>query len=296
MLSESFLKSLVGLRLASSRRQRGALMGERRSARRGRSIEFADYRNYTPGDDPRRVDWNIYARHEKAYIKLFEDEEDTAVSILLDVSKSMRWMPEDESVSQKMTRAAEIALSLAFIALSGGDRLVMEFSTGARVGPRRGAGAMAHFVGAAQREPARAHNPSAKDVSLNTWLRRYAAASPNGMCFVVSDLLDENGYEDGLNALASGRNELSVAHTLCPDELAPRFVGDVRLKDVETGSVRDLSMDDATLRDYADRLNRFLANAQAFCQKRGGRYFMANTALSTGDIVARDLRRQGWIV
>ncbi|HQX75030.1 MAG TPA: DUF58 domain-containing protein [Thermoflexales bacterium] len=293
MLSESFLKSLVGLRLASTRRQRGALMGERRSARRGRSIEFADYRNYTPGDDPRRVDWNIYARHEKAYIKLFEDEEDTAVSILLDVSKSMRWMAEDETAPQKMERAAEIALSLAFIALSGGDRLVMELSNGARIGPRRGAGAMAHFASAVSRELARA---DATSMPINTWLRRYAATSPPGMCFVVSDLLDETGYQDGLNVLATSRAEVSVVQTLCPDELAPRFEGDVRLKDVETGAARDLSMDNATLRDYAQRLKIFTDEAQAFCQRRGGRYFLADTSQSTGDIVARDLRRQGWIV
>ncbi|MFZ1794979.1 MAG: hypothetical protein WAU96_16305, partial [Anaerolineae bacterium] len=136
----------------------------------------------------------------------------------------------------------------------------------------------------------------ATSMPINTWLRRYAATSPPGMCFVVSDLLDETGYQDGLNVLATSRAEVSVVQTLCPDELAPRFEGDVRLKDVETGAARDLSMDNATLRDYAQRLKIFTDEAQAFCQRRGGRYFLADTSQSTGDIVARDLRRQGWIV
>src|SRR5436190_21019212 len=110
MLSEAFLRSLRNLRLNPLRRRSGSLVGERRSVRRGRSVEFADYRNYTPGDDPRRVDWNIYARLERPYIKLFEDEEDLTTHILLDSSPSMQWQDEDEDGPHKWRRAAEIAV------------------------------------------------------------------------------------------------------------------------------------------------------------------------------------------
>ena len=95
MLTEAFLSQLRNLALSSPRRHRGTTTGERRSVKRGRSVEFADYRNYTPGDDPRRVDWNVYARHERAVIKLYEDEEELSVHLLLDQSASMFWQPED---------------------------------------------------------------------------------------------------------------------------------------------------------------------------------------------------------
>lgn len=296
MLTEAFLHSLTGARIASGKRRRGSMVGERRSTRRGRSIEFADYRNYTPGDDPRRVDWNVYARHERPYIKLFEDEEDTLVHVLLDISPSMRWRAEGESESYKMTRATEAALAIAFVALAGGDKLVVSLSSGASFGPRRGAAAMAAFVRFTELELARVHGGDAEALSLNVWFRRHAGMARPGVCFVVSDLLDETGYQEGLGMLAGARLEINALHTLCRDELAPTFTGDLRMKDAETAKTQDLSLDDITLRQYQERLQTFTAEAASFCRKRGGRYHLADTSLTVEEIVSRDLRREGWIV
>jgi uncharacterized protein (DUF58 family) len=305
MLSEAFLRSLRNLRLSSPRRRAGSTTGERRSVRRGRSVEFADYRNYTPGDDPRRVDWNIYARLERPYIKLFEDEEDLATHILLDNSASMQWQDEDEAASGKWQRAAELAIALGYIALASGDKLILETSDGQRFGPRRSVavlGELVKFVGNSEWGSDRglasktAQSPIPNPQPLNSWLKRYALTARSGFCIVISDLMDENGYEDGLNALGHSRLDVHVLHTLCPAELDPQFVGDLRLKDVETTRTQDLSLDEAVLGQYRERLNAWTAEANAFCRKRGGRYHLTDTSTPIQDILLKDLRREEWLI
>ncbi len=311
MLSEAFLRSLRNLRLNSPRRRTGSTTGERRSVRRGRSVEFADYRNYTPGDDPRRVDWNIYARLERPYIKLFEDEEDLATHILLDNSPSMQWQDEDEATSGKWQSAAELAIALGYITLTSGDKLIVETSDGRRFGPRRSLavlGELVKFVNSAEirdsRFPkqglgeigARTQSPISNLQSLSSWLKRYALTARSGFCIVISDLMDESGYEDGLNALGHSRLDVHVLHTLCPAELDPQFVGDLKLKDVETSGTQDLSLDEAVLSQYRERLNTWTSETNAFCRKRGGRYHLTDTSQPIQDILLKDLRREEWLV
>ena len=302
MLSEAFLRSLRNLRLNSPRRRTGSTIGERRSVRRGRSVEFADYRNYTPGDDPRRVDWNIYARLERPYVKLFEDEEDLTTHILLDNSASMQWHDEDESTSSKWQRAAELAIALGYIALASGDKLIVETSDAKRFGPRRSVAVLGELVKFVQTTDG--GRPTTDFVSpivrrpsspLSSWLKRYAANARSGFCIVISDLLDEGGYEDGLNALGHSRLDVHVLHTLCPAELDPQFVGDLKLKDIETSSTQDLSLDEAVLGQYRERLNAWTTEANAFCRKRGGRYHLTDTAMPIQDILLKDLRKEEWL-
>jgi uncharacterized protein (DUF58 family) len=300
MLSEAFLRSLRNLRLNSPRRRTGSTTGERRSVRRGRSVEFADYRNYTPGDDPRRVDWNIYARLERPYIKLFEDEEDLATHILLDNSASMQWQDEDEATSGKWQRAAELAVALGYITLASGDKLILETSDGQRFGPRRSVAVLGELVKfveqRAESGEQRANSPSAPHPPLSAWFKRYALTARSGFCIVISDLMDETGYEDGLNALGHSRLDVHVLHTLCPAELDPQFVGDLRLKDVETTRTQDLSLDEAVLSQYRERLNAWTAEANAFCRKRGGRYHLTDTSTPIQDILLKDLRKEEWLI
>jgi uncharacterized protein (DUF58 family) len=139
LFDESTLRKLNQLTLVASRVRSGAIKGERRSSRRGSSVEFADYRNYTPGDDLRRLDWNIYARLDKPFIKLLEEEEDLAVYVLIDGSRSMDWGAGDE---QKFTYAIKLAAGIGAIALSSGDLLSVGLLGGGHVaaefGPTRG--------------------------------------------------------------------------------------------------------------------------------------------------------------
>ena len=304
MLAESFLRSLYGLRLASPHRRPGNLIGERRSMRRGRSIEFADYRNYTPGDDPRRVDWNIYARLEKPYVKLYEDEQDLTVHILLDSSPSMRWKDEEDQSSAKWQRAAQLAIAIGYIALTSGDRLFLELSSRERFGPKRGSAATAELITFIEnktkemdlRESRIEPSLLAPASGLNTWWKRYALDVRPGVCVIISDLLDAEGCTDGLNALGASRLDVRLIHTLCPAELEPQFAGDIRLKDIETAATQDVSLDDATLRQYRDRLHGWTSSMNDACRKRGGRYHLTNTDTPIEQIMLRDLRREGWLV
>lgn len=304
MLAESILRSLSGLQFTPPRRRPGTTTGERRSPRRGRSVEFADYRDYTPGDDPRRVDWNIYARLERPYIKLYEDEQDLTVHVLLDTSPSMQWREETAVTSAKWESAALLAVAMCYIALSSGDRLILETSSRARFGPRRGVAATSgviEFIGRETLPPEIADGtvpagPRAPVGNLNTWWKRYALDARPGLCVVISDFLDAEGYTDGLNALGSSRLDVNVLHTLSPDEIEPEFAGDLRLKDIETTAMQDVSLDDAALTQYRQRLNQWTGEIAEFCRRRGGKYHLTDTSEPVEKIVLRDLRREGWIV
>ena len=304
MLAETILRSLSGLQFVPPRRRPGTTTGERRSPRRGRSVEFADYRDYTPGDDPRRVDWNIYARLERPYIKLYEDEQDLTVHVLLDVSPSMQWREENAPVSGKWDRAMQLAAAMCYIALSSGDRLILETNSRARFGPKRGVAATSGVIEFIDRESlpadvADGRLPVTRQtalLSLNNWWKRYALDARPGLCIVISDLFDSDGYADGLNALGSSRLDVNVLHTLSPEEIDPEIAGDLRLRDIESAATQDVSLDDAALSQYRQRLTAWTGEIAEFCHRRGGKYHVVDTSESLEKIVLRDLRRDGWLV
>ena len=298
MLTESLLNALRLLRLNAPRRRAGLYAGERRSPRRGRSVEFADYRNYTPGDDPRRVDWNIYARLERPYIRLFEDEEDLTVHLLLDDSPSMFWQAEEGAgLAQKWLCAAQLAAALGYVALASGDRVVVETSRGQRFGPRRGAASAALLITFIERlslEPR--HRPRAgQRLALNAWLKRCARDVRPGLAILISDMLDEDGATEGIAALASKGLAVNLLHTLCPDELTPALSGDLQLVDVETNGAQEVSLDAGVLAAYHRQLSAWRAQVAAEVQRFGGRYVLVNTSQPLEAILLRDLRREGWL-
>ena len=206
--------------LWSQRVRAGAMKGERRSTRRGTSIEFADYRNYARGDDLRRLDWNIYARLQRPYIKLLEDEEDLAVHVLLDTSASMDWPQERERTDQnKFIFGQRLAAGLAYTSLTSNDRMMLTAMSGGRTeafGPARGRGrgiAMLRFLEALQ---------PAGITDLNPILTNYALrVSRPGLLFVISDMFSPSGHMDGINALMSKGHEVVIMHVLAPDEIDP---------------------------------------------------------------------------
>ena len=293
LLSESLLARLRGLALSTTRRRRGMTAGERRSSRRGRSVEFADYREYSPGDDPRRVDWNVFARHERAVVKLYEEEEDLAVHILVDQSASMYPHPQaDDRAATKFTCAAQHALLPGYIALAAGDVLDVQLSTGRRFGPRRGLAAFAELTHFLTSAPAAA--PNAR-LALDGWLKACAQGIRPGLCLLLSDLFDERGWQSGFNALGAAGLELAVLHVLSPDELDPPLSGDVRLRDVETGDAQDLSIDERLLATYRRRLQDWTAEIATGCRSRGGRYLLVDSSQPPERIVLHDLRKAGWL-
>jgi len=254
-----FLAQLERLTLASRRIFRGRVKGERKSPRRGHSVEFCDYRAYGVGDDLRYVDWNAYARLDRLHVKLFVDEEDLCLHLLVDASASM-----DFGRPTKLDYATRLAAALGFVGLVGLERV--------------GVGMLRERV-AEGWPPARGRNQfpvlldfltgvkPAGATRLDEALASYAMRSrESGLAVIISDLLDPAGYEAGLRALMERRFDIHLIHLLAPEEIAPELAGDFRLTDAETGEVRELSVDREALRDYRERLHGFLERAEGFCR------------------------------
>lgn len=296
LLEESARRKLSRLMLSARKVRSGSIKGDRRSTKKGTSIEFADYRNYAPGDDLRRMDWNVYARTDRPYIKLLEDEEDLAVHFLLDASASMNWptgpeveAPEDQN---KLLYAKRLMAGLAYIALGTNDRLsISAFNLGGvdSFGPARGRGQGIPMLRYAHRiEPGGA-------TDLNTALRDYAVrARRPGLCFVISDMFTP-GYVDGLNILLGKGYEVILLHVLSPDEVSPPMTGDLRFIDVETGNTQEVSLDGGMRGMYIERVQAWREEIRAECTKRGVNYLPLTTDYPWEKVILYDLRRLGLV-
>jgi len=289
IFDETTLRKLNQLALVASKVRAGVLKGERRSTKRGTSIEFADYRDYTPGDDLRRLDWNVYARLERPFIKLLEEEEDLAVHILVDASKSMDW---GENALHKFQYALKLAAALGSVALGAGDYLTVTLlhtaQAPAQYGPARGQQHLMRLL--AFLEPQTCDGTT----DLNQMLRDYTlAARRPGLTFLISDLFSPAGFETGLNQLLSRGYELTLVHLLAPDELEPPLAGDLRLIDIETDFGQDVSLDAGLRELYRRRLQAWQNEILLLCGKRGIRYLPVSTAYPWDELVLLDFRKAG---
>ncbi len=289
VFDEKTLRKLDQLTLVANRVRAGTIKGERRSSKRGTSIEFADYRNYVRGDDLRRVDWNIYARLGRPYIKLLEDEEDLAVYVVLDASASMDWPRSGDRELHKFLYARRIVAGLGYIALSGGDQLTVAAVRGNGTeywGPLRGRGHTLKLLTWLEH----AHTRGGFD--LNQSLADIARRAPRaGVCVVVTDLMAPEGYEDGLRALQGRGHEVTVIQTLSPDEVNPEITGDLKLVDVETGVPQDVTVDAAMMELYFQRLHAWQSQISAYCTRRGIHYVPVETSTPWEQLILAELRR-----
>ncbi|HYO89367.1 MAG TPA: DUF58 domain-containing protein [Candidatus Limnocylindrales bacterium] len=292
VFDEQTRRKLEQITLVATRVRSGAIKGDRRSTKRGASIEFADYRNYSPGDDLRRLDWNIYARLDRPLTKLYEDEEDLAVHLLLDASASMEGsglfdMPPDW---HKFTFARRLLAGLAYVSMVSDDRLTLAAlgGRGGQFGPSRGRSSgprLIQYINQLQAEGAS---------DLNRVLGDYALRLGRpGLVVLLSDLFAPNGFIDGLTALQARGCEVAVLHVMAPDEIEPALTGDLRLMDVETGAPQEVSIDGG-LRDlYVRRVNAWRDGIQAECRRRGIHYLFADTSTPWERLILTDMRRLG---
>ncbi len=275
LFDEKTRRKLEQLMLTASRVRAGAIKGERRSVKRGTSIEFADYRDYTPGDDLRRLDWNIYARLDRPLTKLYEDEEDLAVYLILDASASMDWGGEGDPEQHKFDYARRLIAGLGYISLTTNDRLMIAALSGSGIqqfGPARGRGygvRLLNFINDLKPRGV---------VDLNAALRDYALRSPRpGLVLIVSDLFSPSGYVEGLTALLSKGSEVGIVHILAPDEIEPPLAGDLRLVDVETGAAQEVTIDGGMRHLYIERVQAWREGIRADCLRRGVHYLPIET-------------------
>lgn len=293
LLPEAIRRRLEPLMLVAKKVRVGAMKGDRRSIKRGNSIEFADYRNYVPGDDLRQLDWNIYARLERPFIKLLEDEEDLTVHLILDASASMDFPPEGEADQQKLLFAKRIFAGLAYVSLTSNDRLIMTAVNDggkATFGPVRGRGrgiAMLRYI----------QDLGAVGITdLNIMLEDYARRTRRpGLTLIISDMFSPTGYVDGLNALLSRGHEVAFLHVLAPEEITPPLVGDLRLIDVETGAAQEVTVDASMRGIYQQRLSAWRDEIREECLRRGAFYFPLVTDAPCERVILSDMRRVGLV-
>jgi uncharacterized protein (DUF58 family) len=302
LFDDAALRKLEQLTLAADSVRVGVMKGDRRSRRRGASIEFADYRDYAQGDDLRRLDWNVFARLDRPYIKLTQEEEDLAVHLLVDSSDSMNWPRAEEGTADlpsghKLRHALQLAGALGYVGLLSGDLVAVSlFDSGGRRnwGPFRGrqnGWPLIQFLEA--NFDARA-GAARRGTALDVALRDYALrAQRPGLLFLISDLLAGGEYRAGLGALLGRGYEIVLLHVLSPDELSPPLTGDLRLRDVETDATVEVTLDPATLEEYAAALDNWRADIAAFCAGRGIHYAPIATDVAWDAIITRSLRRRG---
>jgi uncharacterized protein (DUF58 family) len=291
LFDEPTLRKLEQLTLIADRVRVGVMKGDRRSSKRGTSIEFADYRNYTKGDDLRRLDWNVYARLERPFIKLLEEEEDLAVHLLIDASASMDWPDEAEDDTNKLRYALKLAGALGHIGLATGDLMTVTLlnSNGdLRWGPFRGGQNSLRLLQFLETGTA----GGITDINLS--LQNYALRGRRpGLLFLLSDLLSPNGYQEGLNALQARGYEVGLIHILSPDEVDPPVTGDLKLVDIETSLDAEITLDPTTLNLYRERLRAWQGEIAAYCSRRHIHYIPVTTDISWEKLVMQTLRVKG---
>ena len=288
LLDEEFLAKIERLSLVSRATIVGKIRGERRSKRRGFSTEFADYRDYVPGDDLRYLDWNIFARLERLFIKLFHEEEDLTISILVDLSASMNF-----GTPPKMRFALQVTAALAYIALGAEDRVaIYPFDQDLRrpLPPMRGRrNARRVFRYLEEQGPG-------EGTDLKRSLETFARSAPRrGMVILISDLLDPGGFDEAIRTLAAGRVESFLVHLLSPEEIEPGLHGDLRLIDVEDASAAEVSISRNLLEVYRKTVDGFRESIKDSCSRRGVVPMFASTATPFEHLILGYLRSRGLV-
>src|SRR3954465_7093765 len=288
ILSPQLLAQLERLELVTRKVFRGRMKGERRSKRKGQSVEFADFRQYVPGDDLRSLDWNLYARLDKLIVKLFLEEEDLHFFTLIDASLSM-----DFGNPTKLQYAKQVAAALGFVGLIRADRVRIETlgQSVANRGPvlrgRRGVWRMIEYLDGIQ---------PGETISLAQGVKNFCVRnSGKGIVVLITDLMDKDGYESALRYLVSQQMDVYVIHVLSQEELDPDVKGDLKLVDCEDQDIAEITVSAPLLAKYKSTLNAFVSGAQEFCNRRGMNYLLANNQTPVKDLIGSYLRRRGLV-
>lgn len=288
LLSPELLTQLERMELVSRKIFRGRMKGERRSRRKGQSVEFADFRAYVPGDDLRFVDWNLYARLDRLFLKLFLEEEDLHFYALIDASPSM-----DFGEPTKLRYAKQLAASLGFVGLCRADRVRIETlgTVPTKPGPvlrgRQNLWRMLEYLHSIE--------PN-EQVSLADGIRSFCLRnSGKGIVVLITDMMDKDGYETAFRYLVTQQMDPYVVQVLSPAEVRPDVQGDLRLIDCEDDDVTEITVSRPLLERYARTLAAFVEGVQEFCARRGMTYLLANTETPVEQLVGTYLRQRGLV-
>jgi uncharacterized protein (DUF58 family) len=288
LLDPQFLARLEQLELVSRKIFLGRIKGERRSKRKGQSVEFADYRNYVVGDDLRFLDWNLLARLDRLFIRLFMEEEDLHVYLLIDNSLSM-----DFGTPTKLHYARQVAAALGFIGLVNMDRVVLHVfndqltQQSPALRGRRSLWQMLNFL--QKIEPA---GPSDLRRALKTFSLK---CTGKGIVILLSDFMDKGGCEEALRYLIARQLDIYAIQILSQEEISPEIVGDLKLVDVEDDDVAEITVSGPLLKRYKQNLAAYQAALNEFCLRRGVSFLSTSNQVPFERLVLNALRLRGLV-
>jgi uncharacterized protein (DUF58 family) len=288
LFDDAFQRKLEYLALVSRRVFAGRMRAERRTKKSGSGIEFADHRDYQPGDDFRYLDWNVYQRFGRLLLRLYEEEEDLSIYFILDVSGSMAFGDR-----AKLRYAKQIAAALAYVGLANLDRVSIVSTADKvleRMQPTRGkARIFKVFRFLKEIEPAGA-------TDLEDALKTFVAQNKRrGLAVLISDLYDPAGFERGINVLRYNKFDPFVVHVVDHAEGKPKLSGDVLLYDCETGEEREVTVTARVLASFHETYESYLGEIARFCSSRQVPYIQADVAQPFDDLILRVFRRGGFL-
>jgi uncharacterized protein (DUF58 family) len=289
LLSPKFLARLEQLELVSRRVMVGRFKGDRLSKRKGSSVEFADHRHYVVGDDLRFLDWNLYARLDKLFLKLFLEEEDLHLHLLIDNSRSM-----DYGTPTKLHYAKQVAAALGFVGLINLDRVMVHIvnETVTESSPllrgRPSVWRLMQFL-----EGVEPHDGPGR---LREAVRHFALRhSARGIVMLLSDFMDKEGFEEPLRTLTARPWDIYVVQILAEEEINPQLTGDLKLLDAEDGDMAEITVSPALLRRYQENLNAFRGALHSFCAQRGIVPIFTSNQFPFEKLVLNYLRQRGLV-
>ena len=290
LFDSEFLKKLEYLSLVSKRVFRGSLMAQRRTRQSGTGVEFADHREYTPGDDFRYLDWNLFARLDELLLKRFQEEEDLHVYFLVDCSRSMAF-----GDPPKFDFVRQVAAALAYIALADLDRIAVTAFADDIVDDfplTRGKGRILSLLKFMENLRAQGADTNLERVATGFIHRNQR----RGLVVVLSDLFDLNGFERGLDLLRHRRYELHLVQTYDRYEREPPdMLGDVEMWDVESGTSRKVTVTEKNLRQYRQLFDDFQKQVQSYCSRYGCGCTRTSTETRFDQLILRMMRKAGTV-
>ncbi len=288
LFDDEFQRKLDYLALVSKRVFAGRMRAERRTKKSGSGVEFADHRDYQPGDDFRYLDWNVYQRFDRLLLRLYEEEEDLAIYLILDASSSMGF-----GDGAKLRYAKRVCAALAYVGLANLDRVSIVTTTDRvleRMPATRGK-ARIFKVFRFLREVEPEGHTSLED-ALKTFVAQHKR---RGLAVLVSDLYDPAGFERGINVLRYNKFDPFVVHVVDEAERKPKLSGDVLLYDCETGDEREVTITAKVLERFEKAYEEYVTEIDRFCARKQVPHIRADVNIPFDELILRVFRRGGFL-
>jgi uncharacterized protein (DUF58 family) len=281
-----FLKKLEYLHVVSKKAFAGQARAERLTPKRGRGLEFADYRQYSAGDDFRHIDWKAYRRLGRLLLRLFDEEQDLPIYLFIDASQSMA--PAGQN-TEKFDQTLRIAAALCYIGLAHLDRVtIMPFDEIVRAErtPGQGKGRIFRVFDMLEEVKPGGRTNMTEAFKLFAGKGRRA-----GLAVVISDFLDPNGYESALKVLQARGHDVYAVQMASEADRDPGALGDVRFVDAESGDTRDVEVTPALARAYTAAWERHTEELESFCGRYNIGYVRADAERPVEEIILKTFRQ-----